>query len=63
MSTFHLSVKMDNAAFVDDGPGYELGRILQELAERLGDGPLPPATGKLYDYNGNSVGHWEVTGE
>ena len=55
----NISVKMDNAAFVEDpNPNYELGRILKELGERLMRGRTQE---RLYDYNGNFVGTLEIT--
>jgi hypothetical protein len=54
---FSLTIETDNAAF-DPDAGAELARILAELAGKLD--PLPgPASGRLRDVNGNTVGRWE----
>lgn len=52
-TTFYLEIDMDNAAF-EDAPATELGRILEEVADRARKGDLPPMT--LRDINGNKVG-------
>jgi hypothetical protein len=62
---FTLTVKMDNAAFGEDEyeAADELGRILSELGGRLqSDTSVQDgSTGRLMDYNGNTVGSWEVS--
>lgn len=51
----------DSAAFTEpsDGEGFtvEAARILNDAAERIGNGAM---IGKLRDLNGNSVGFFEV---
>lgn len=46
----------DNAAFEDE-PSTEIGRILRDAAERIGEGNFDFP---LYDVNGNNVGHAKV---
>jgi hypothetical protein len=51
-----VTITMDNAAF-EDAPGYELARILRELAGKLdGYGAAKDTTIRLMDANGNTVG-------
>lgn len=55
---FTLTIdNLDNAAFVDAGPRYELARILRQLADHLEAGRDPS---KIYDLNGNAVGSWQL---
>ena len=60
-----ISIDCDNAAF-DPMPGYEISRILSDLAQQLhGDlADLADQEGEIYrtlkDINGNRVGHFEV---
>jgi hypothetical protein len=55
-----LTMEMDNAAFGDHDyeRGDEVGRLLGKVGEKISDGYTE---GGLMDYNGNTVGHWEVT--
>lgn len=56
-----LEIKTGNAAFEDNGLGYECARILREASAKLRDGEVGF---KLRDSNGNTVGQVEeVTGE
>jgi hypothetical protein len=62
--TFHINIEMDNAAFGEGDNGYEVARILNEIAKSVngvnlydGDG------GQVRDINGNKVGAWEVVEE
>lgn len=56
---FKLEINLEDSAF-DEMPGYEIARILRELAERVeyntevnkGEG------GTLKDINGNIAGEW-----
>lgn len=51
---YTITIDTDNAAF-SDWPGYEITRILRQLAdcwETVGE----PAIGSLHDLNGNVVG-------
>jgi hypothetical protein len=61
--TATIKINMDNAAFEGD-PGAELGRILDELANRLFGPDLEPAAEEyiLRDVNGNRVGELRITG-
>ncbi len=60
-----ISIDCDNAAF-DPMPGYEISRILSDLAQQLhGDlADLADQEGEvrrpLLDINGNRVGYFEV---
>lgn len=60
MAKFKLTLKCDNAAFQDDDPMQEIGRILAELGKlMLKD--LAERTGKLRDANGDTVGEYAYT--
>ena len=50
---FALEIDMDNAAFEDD---RELHRVLATVNAYGGR-----REGILRDFNGNRVGHWEIT--
>ena len=54
---FEISINTDNSAFVDAVTGeqipYELARLLRVVAGRVEEGET---TGKLRDFNGNTVG-------
>ena len=61
---FELEFKTDNAIFdVDTSPGsrihataeYEVARILKNVAGKIVAGNYD---GKIFDYTGNSVGHF-----
>jgi len=63
---FTMKVNMDNAAFSEIWTGFtaphrkELQRILHQCGI---DVMFPPLDGgKITDYNGNTVGSWEITG-
>lgn len=58
MSKFEVALSTNNAAFADDDLGYELARILRELADRIEDGGIAGAGSviRLRDINGNRVG-------
>jgi len=62
---FTLTIRTDNAAFVDpDGapaPGYELATILRRLAGQL-ENASDGDHGTVRDSNGNTVGKWELEG-
>jgi hypothetical protein len=66
---FKLEIDMGNAAFDtseegnDACNGIEVARILRDLAKQVDSGVnLESGMGrKVYDYNGNKVGGWEVT--
>ncbi len=58
MAKFTLKLKCDNAAFTDDEPMQEIGRILAVLGASMRNDLAEP-TGKLRDVNGNTVGEYE----
>jgi hypothetical protein len=63
MSTLHITIKMDNAAFTDN-EGPEAARILREYAAHIDDGcrwDAYDAEKSLRDLNGNTVGEAKVT--
>lgn len=62
MTTFSLTIEMDNDAF-GEYPEEELQRLLSKARQQVGLGALAGDTGTLMDINGNSVGTWEVTDE
>lgn len=58
MSTYNISINIDNAAFGDE-PGREVIRILHNIADHITD----KGTERKYslrDYNGNIVGEAKV---
>lgn len=55
---FHVKIDTKNAAFEDD-ERMEIIRILRELIKHLTYNYS--TEGKLFDYNGNSVGKWRLT--
>ena len=56
-----LTIEMDNAAF-EPSNGQELGRILEDLARRVGYSALLPTDSyRAVDANGNTVGRLEIT--
>lgn len=59
-----VTIETGNAAFHDDESGepsgHEAARILRELADRLEAGATD---GKVRDYNGNTVGSFELTAD
>ena len=58
-----IEIEMDNAAF-EDGNGYEVARILNQLREDIDTPDLYEGDGgTLRDINGNKVGFWKVTEE
>lgn len=60
MQTFSLHLSTDNAAFGGEdgfGPGYEVARILRDLAFRVETGLYPDEILRLRDTNGNRVGY------
>ena len=71
---FNLEIRTANAAFVDgetgEIAGYELARILRELADQLEPAYLTTRSGSVsrtlnegsgFDVNGNKVGDWTWT--
>ena len=56
--SFLLKIRCENAAFSDD-PALEVARLLREIARRVEDGAR---MGGVRDINGNSVGHFGMTG-
>ena len=48
------NIKMDNAAFEDDG---EIVKLVHEIAEHIEDGNL---SATIYDSNGNRVGTYTI---
>ena len=58
---FTLSINLGNAAF-DDSPMTELARILRDLAHKVETGQAIFDSGKVWDANGNTVGHYKFGG-
>lgn len=57
-----ISIKMDNAAFEDNGNGNELARILEKAAAWAEAAILAAGDSKnLFDINGNKVGTFAIT--
>lgn len=54
---FKLEIDTGNAAFEDEGKGYEIARILRDLAAKVENGA---DSGSVRDLNGNKVGTFEV---
>lgn len=61
MKRITISLETGNAAF-DGGPGAEVARILQALAQRFADGAADDGDG-LRDVNGNTVGTVKIKGK
>ena len=60
--TLTITIEMDNAAFEDEGPATEAGRILRRLAEDIEGAELPDGAGRnLRDINDHYCGGWNVT--
>ncbi len=57
---FTVKIETDNEAFSGSARGLELARALLKIAARLEDLGSLSDGGKVFDINGNSVGHWEV---
>lgn len=55
-----VTIDTDNAAFADDA-GWEVARILRELADRLAVDIHQCHAGPIRDVNGNTCGTWTVT--
>ena len=55
----HLDIFFDcnNAAFAEEQVNGECSRILQELALKIAGGA---EDGPIADYNGNTVGNWNL---
>jgi hypothetical protein len=61
MARFKLEMNCDNAAFSDDAPFDEIGRIIADLARRFESLPHEwNSGGVLHDINGNAVGRWSL---
>jgi hypothetical protein len=57
-----ITIKMDNAAFEDNGNGNELARILEKAAAWAEASILEAGDSKnLFDINGNKVGTLAIT--
>ncbi|MCK5639869.1 MAG: hypothetical protein KAJ19_03700 [Gammaproteobacteria bacterium] len=62
MKTFKIIISMDNAAFEDNGEGFEVSNILAQVALRCREsGEAAPM--KLRDVNGNYCGEATVEDE
>jgi hypothetical protein len=58
MSKFTVAFCTDNAAFEGDSAGYEIARILRELADRVEDsGLVDGVVQRIRDINGARVGY------
>lgn len=54
---FKLEIDTGNAAFEDEGKGYEIARILRDIAAKVENGA---DSGSVRDLNGNKVGTFDV---
>lgn len=54
---FKIEIDTGNAAFEDEGKGYEIARILRDIADKVENGA---ESGIARDINGNKVGTFEV---
>lgn len=59
MTQFRVLIGVGNAAF-DPEPGYEIARILREVADKIEGGQTD---GGALDINGNSVGKFGFRSE
>jgi hypothetical protein len=55
---FKIQFETENAAFQDGFLQYEIARILRDLADDIANGDR---SGKVWDYDGNSIGHFSIT--
>ena len=56
-----ITIKMDNAAFEDQGKEYEVSRILQRLAGDIATSAITEIDGlSLRDLNGNTIGECAI---
>jgi hypothetical protein len=53
-----IEIETGNSAFEDDEEG-EISRIIEVIAGKVNGGATG---GSCFDFNGNKVGQWEMTG-
>jgi hypothetical protein len=53
----NLKINLDNAAYSDEGIGWEIGKAVDYMVSDIG---LGLTKGKIRDSNGNTTGHWEI---
>lgn len=61
MPRFNLTIDLDNDAFHVAGNGHEVIRILATSTAKIPGDLFAGDSQRLRDFNGNTVGHWEVT--
>ena len=57
---FNLEIDLGNAAFEDNGNGYEIKRIVSNVVDLIEAGA---EFGVCWDTNGNTVGKWSIDTE
>lgn len=57
MTTLKIQIKLDNAAFEDDGLQNELHSVLSAIQFKIARGQTE---NKIYDSNGNNVGDFRI---
>jgi hypothetical protein len=64
MAYFWVVIETNNAAFEGDAGPYEVSRILKEVARKVEDLHTLPdmdhGPHRVYDENGNHVGHFDL---
>ena len=53
----NLKINLNNAAYDDEGIGWESGKAIDYMVSDIG---LGLTKGKVKDSNGNTTGHWEI---
>ena len=57
MTTLRIEIRLDNAAFEDDGLQNELHSVLSAIQFKIATGQT---VNKIYDSNGNNVGDFQI---
>jgi hypothetical protein len=57
MTTLKIEIRLDNAAFEDDGLQNELHSVLSAIQFKIATGQTE---NKIYDTNGNNVGDFRI---
>lgn len=59
MTTLNIQINLDNAAFEPEYIASELHDVLGAIQYKIAAGQIQ---NKIYDSNGNNVGHFEIVG-
>jgi hypothetical protein len=58
--TFTINMTCDNDAFAQQPAGFEVARILREIADKLEDKGPSGFFETIHDLDGNDVGRWRL---